>query len=260
MVCVSMFPSREKYACNMCRCLVLSMVMAKRVVKPEVPPEEDRHTRQWQKKLRPFMIAMLAGLTLFFFVASFVQLFHLHGKIEDSPPLDFKPAFSAVSGGLAVADMEQKQRVMEWQTYATLEGHARQRRYHQANVLLMARVWVQYLSFVTGMMLCMVGAVFILGKMRAGETKLEQETAGLHKFNVASSSPGLILAVLGTALIITSMVTHHEITVSDSPIYISRISGYQATDARSQPGAMEDSGEGLGVDEEAESQMLEKIY
>ena len=44
-------------------------------------------------------------------------------------------------------------------------------RYHQANVLLMAGVRVRYPGLVTGMILALIGAVFVLGKIREERTE-----------------------------------------------------------------------------------------
>src|SRR5215468_9213748 len=39
---------------------------------------EARHFLTWQKKQLPVMVKMVIGLTIFFFAASFIQLFYLH--------------------------------------------------------------------------------------------------------------------------------------------------------------------------------------
>jgi hypothetical protein len=39
------------------------------------------------------------------------------------------------------------------------------------------------------------------------------------KFSITTASPGLILAVLGTLLLLATLVTHSEIEVKDAPLY-----------------------------------------
>jgi len=153
---------------------------------------ETRGVFSWQKKLLPLMIGMLAVLAFFFFVASFIQLYYLHTRIEDAPKLDLAQAFSIPDSGGAATDIG-KLDYSKWKALSILEGYSLQRRYHQANVLLMSRVWTRYLGFVTGMILAFVGAAFILGKLREPETKLDSE--GIWKFSLTTASPGLILAV-----------------------------------------------------------------
>lgn len=180
---------------------------------------ESQKTENWQKKLLPFMIGMLSVLTIFFFVASFIQIYYLHSRIEQSPRLDLAPALDMLNADSPTILNATNLSNAQWKTLSLLEGHALQRRYHQANVLLMSRVWTRYLGFVTGMILALVGAAFILGKLRESDTKLESE--GVWKFSITTASPGLILALLGTLLMIMTIVTHFEIEVKDGPLYTS---------------------------------------
>lgn len=172
----------------------------------------------WQKKLLPFMIGMIAILTVFFFIASFVQLYYLHSRIEKCPDINL----NSLLINLENKGLPQERNLFDytkWKTLAILEEHALKRRYHQANVLLMSRIWRKYLGFVTGMILAMVGAAFILGKLRSSESRLEAESK-IWKITFITASPGLILCVLGVALMITTIVTYYKIEVTDVPVYL----------------------------------------
>jgi len=180
--------------------------------------KETVKAKGWQKRLLPVMTGMLIGLTMFFLLSSFVQLFYLHRQIETCPVLDLSPAMKILeTGELNATDRLNYSR---WKTLATLEGYALDRRYHQANVLLMSRIWKSYLGFVTGLIMAMVGAAFILGKLREPETTLNAEGSAF-KFSMISTSPGLILATLGTFLMLTTIIHHSEIDVKDSALYTS---------------------------------------
>ena len=181
----------------------------------DVDQQELRLSRRWQTKLLPFMIIMLSFLTVFFFAASVIQLFYLHHRIEIYPELNMDKALN-ITGNLKDTDIMN---YTEWKTLSVLEGYALQRRYHQANVLLISRIWTRYLGFVTGMILAMVGATFILGKLRETESRIESESAA-GKFSITSASPGLILAFLGTVLMITTVIVHQDIEVKDSAVYV----------------------------------------
>ena len=180
--------------------------------------EETRKTNEWQRKLLPVMIGMLITLTLFFFVASFMQLHYLRTRIEKAPELDLSHALKMVEEGISNATVTDKFRYAQWQTLVLLESHVLKRRYHQANVLLMSRTWVKYLGFVTGMTLALVGAAFVLGKLREPESHIDAEST-MWRFSMKTASPGLILALLGAILMIAAMVTHFEIEVRDVPTY-----------------------------------------
>lgn len=172
----------------------------------------------WQKKLLPFMVIVLSLVMLFFFTATAFQLYNLHQRIEQSPELDLNLALGGLDSNPAGASEKDKLEIGRWKTLSMLEGNALQRRYHQANVLLMSRIWTGYLGFVTGMILALVGATFILGKLRESKSRVDAGSEG-WKFSMTSASPGLILAVLGTILMITTILGRYEIKVNDGQLY-----------------------------------------
>jgi len=187
----------------------------------ESPDIDQSRVIKWQQKLLPFMVIMISALTLFFFIASCFQLYYLHQRIEHSPELHLEALMADMKSSEQTLSGVDKLTSLKWKTMVVLEGHTLQRRYHQANVLLMSRIWTRYLGFVTGMILALVGAVFVLGKIRESETKIDAEHAGA-KFALTTASPGLVIALLGTILMITTMVLHQNIEVTDVPVYLSK--------------------------------------
>ena len=189
--------------------------------------ESDKQFQRWQNKLLPFMTRMLAALTLFFFIASFVQLIYLHWNIRTAPSLDLPEPLLP----LPASDLTTQQVIETGKLKALimLEKHSLERQYHQANVLLMARVWTSYLGFVTGMVLALVGAAFILGKLREPVSELSTAVQSAA-VSLKSASPGLVLAVLGTMLMLATIVTHHKIEVVDKAVYLYDSSGITRPD------------------------------
>jgi hypothetical protein len=200
--------------------------------RPTSSAESKSHTEnasirdelRWQRRLLPLMIRMILGMTIFFFAASLIQLYILDRRIREFTPLELEIQISPVSAletGVRSNDISFDNRFdyARWRTSALLEGQALQRRYHQAGVLLISRIWTRYLGFVTGMILALVGAVFILGKMREGSSDvgLGSDT---WKVTVTSTSPGIILAVLGTILMLATMATNFEMQLQDAPSYL----------------------------------------
>lgn len=172
----------------------------------------------WQRKMLPFMATMVGGLTLFFFLTSVFQLFLLHQYIREIPELQLFTAFDLITPKDVAGTIENRLELTQWKTLALLEAHALQRRHHQANMLLMARVWMCYLGFVTGMILSLVGATFILGKLRESQSSFEAQ--GPWTVSIATTSPGLILAILGTLLMLSTIIIRPQIELLDSPLYI----------------------------------------
>ena len=178
---------------------------------------ENAADLHWQERLLPVMIRMVVGLTVFFFLTSIVQLAYLHLKIQNAPQIDYERLFEAAGSSAQP----------EFQALVLLDANVLERRYHQANVLLMSRVWARYLGFVTGMILALVGAVFILGKLREEATEVNAGAQGAT-FTIRSASPGLVMAFLGVVLMITTIVTHHDIATADSPVFLRLNAGKSA--------------------------------
>ncbi len=181
-------------------------------------PIESIETKNWQLSLLPFMSKTIIILAGFFFLASLAQLIYLHNVIQKGPRLDLREALN----GLRIDEKSTGQEILgtvRLKALITLEANSFQNQYHQANILLMARLWTSYIGFVTGMILATVGAGFILGKLREPFTELETKFSGAN-MSLKSASPGLILAILGTCLMITTLVAHHNIETRQNAIYI----------------------------------------
>ena len=164
------------------------------------------------------MIRTIVILSLFFFLASLAQLIYLHYVISHRALFNAKESLSLLQ---ITSDASQEQIIeaTRMKALVMLEAGNLDDLYHQANVLLMGRLWTSYIGFVTGMILAIVGATFILGKLKESVSELSGKTAAAD-FSFKSASPGLILAVLGTLLMITTIVTHHEINVQHAAVYI----------------------------------------
>jgi len=204
--------------------------------------------RTWQKRLLPVMVGLLVTLTAFFFVASFVQLYYLQTRIERAPRLDLSPAMASldeiakdVQNGKVGDQLAFNNRLeyARWKTLSLLEANALQRRYHHAGVLLISRIWTRYLGFVTGTILAMVGAAFILGKLQEASSNLGAE-GGLWKVSLTTASPGLVLATLGTVLMLATLATNMDLQVNDGPVYLRDQPGTAAS-APPPPLAREDT-------------------
>jgi hypothetical protein len=123
-------------------------------------------TQAWQERLLPFLQLTIAALAVFFLLTTLLQLRELQNRIGDSPRIDLEAALAPLAVDAASLSNSDRLLYGQWRTLAELERNALERRYHQANVLLMARTWTRYLGFLTGMIMAFVGAAFILGRFR----------------------------------------------------------------------------------------------
>jgi len=171
----------------------------------------QRELSDWRRRLLPFMRGALALMAAFFFAASLWQLHVLQREIRH-PQLDLAASLSADGETLP---LELRARLL-------LESDLIERRYRQANAVILARVWTRYLGFLTGMVLALVGAVFVLGRLQESQTEVGAEAA-TFKGSIATSSPGLVLAFLGTVLMAISLVVEFEIETKDAATYVARV-------------------------------------
>lgn len=180
-------------------------------------PGSRRGMSAWQERLLPLMTGLLIGLTVFFFAASFGQLIYLHWNIARTPQVDLAPAPEADPAGLALS-FEQLMQARRLDLESRLEANLIERRYHIASVAMMSGLWVRYLGFVTGMILALVGASFVLGKLREPITSLEGKFSEIG-ISLRSTSPGIILVVLGVVLMFATIVDEDISSVTDAPVY-----------------------------------------
>jgi hypothetical protein len=172
----------------------------------------------WQKRLLPLMVFITVGMTVFFLVASMIQLNVLNHAIQNSPKAD-------VTALLANKTMSANERDdLTLRALIKLEENIIERRHHEASVALMARIWTRYMGFIIGMTLAMVGAAFVLGKLNSANNVLNSEMSGI-KLNFQSTSPGLVMITLGVILMIVTITNHPKINVVDRAIYVSPMMG-----------------------------------
>lgn len=182
-----------------------------------IKPDIKRSNEQWQTKLLPFMTSIIILLAVFFFVTTLLQMIYLQISIANSPQFDVNKSLSGLEIDSAV-NYQQKIEVTRLRSLILLEDVALAKQYHQANVLLMSRLWISYIGFVTGMILAFTGAAFILGKIIEPVSTLDT-ASGENKLSFKTASPGLMLCLLGTALMLATIVVHHRIDVKHVAVY-----------------------------------------
>ena len=175
---------------------------------------ERQEKAAWRQRLLPFLIVAISLMAIFFFVTSLLQLGRL-GEAVAYEPNNRIPAALAAYEKLAPQDWDY----VRWKAMVLLEEAALDHRYAQVNATLMLRAWTRHLGFLTGMILALVGSIFILARLSEAETRVTSDAAGA-KFAVVTSSPGIVLAVLGTILMVLTLTIDFEFKTSDVPIYL----------------------------------------
>jgi hypothetical protein len=177
--------------------------------------EADPSAR-WQMRLLPFMATFVALVAVAFLALSIFDILLIRKSIDVDPATN---ALLQIEKRLDAQKLLLTPDQVTQQSLLVLEADALERRYHQANALVMARIWTKHMAFIIGVILALLGAVFILGKMTESTSQITGGN-GMWKVGITSASPGIILAVLGTALLIVTIFVEGTITVNDRPVYI----------------------------------------
>jgi hypothetical protein len=183
---------------------------------------QERHVLQWQRRMATFMTASIVTAAVFFAVITIWQFV----RFGDS----------ARSGALATVDLfeqltippktfQEELALTQARAAYALERELVSRRYGQANLTLTTRVWTRLMGFITGMILSLVGAAFILGKLSedVSEATAKAGAPGQELMvSVRSASPGIILVIMGTVLMALSISIQATYEVEDRAIYFGR--------------------------------------
>lgn len=182
--------------------------------------ENDRHIIQWQKKLLPWMVIIPSGLIVIFILFATMQLKTFESHIYQSDSLNISKSLPKVGTINIDTSIDTKLGYLKLYTLAKMEEYSINRRYNQAGEILVSGIYTKYLGFFTGMILAIVGAVFIISKLKEDTSNLEGTIDEHVKFKLISSSPGIIFGVLGTLLMITTILKTVESNVTDAPLFL----------------------------------------
>jgi hypothetical protein len=189
---------------------------------------------RWQGRLLPFMVTAIAALAVFFFISSYVQLERLNQAVAPPSTPALEQALSRIDTSAAALPIGEATALLRWKTMALLERDVVRHRYAQVNATMLLRAWTRQLGFVTGMILAFVGAIFILARLSDSGTQLNAEGNGL-KGALSTSSPGIVLCVLGTGLMLVTLTINFEATTHDVPVYLGPLAQSSASVAPPAP-------------------------
>jgi len=193
-------------------------VSADSLDQPHDSPLATRRQALWQDRLLPFMLGAVIFMTLFFLIASLWVFYDFRLRVADTE-LRLQPVFTEYEAQYLAKSGEPPAAYLRWKTTVLLEQELIGRRYKQVNSVILARIWTRYLGFLTGMIMALVGAFFVLGQLKTDASSLQAKGQGLEA-SLTTSSPGLVLATLGTVLMAISLVVTFEFDTRDLPTYV----------------------------------------
>ncbi|MEI6949602.1 hypothetical protein V9K67_20610 [Paraflavisolibacter sp. H34] len=170
---------------------------------------DDKDVNNWQTKVLPFVIIVLSIL-----LATFILLYlNEVQKIQSSflPNTDYNVV--NVSKNLSSLGITDSDKMYNTELISLLNRH------YSASLIIKSRILIINLSFLTGMVLCFIGGLFVLGKFSEKATKFNvgQEKANLL---LTSSSPGIVITFFGVCLIGISIFSKTSLIVEDKPVYL----------------------------------------
>ena len=166
----------------------------------------------------PFMLGAVIFMTVFFLLASLWVFYDFRERVTDAKT-DIAPVFAEYERDHLNKGAEPPAGYLRWKTSVLLEQDLIARRYKQASSVILARIWTRYLGFLTGMTLALAGAFFVLGQLKTESSSLSAKTSALET-SLSTTSPGLVLATLGTVLMAISLVVTFDVETRDVPTYM----------------------------------------
>ncbi|MDB5014347.1 MAG: hypothetical protein JWQ25_2549 [Daejeonella sp.] len=174
----------------------------------------------WQKRLLPWMIIMPTLLISAFIYLATLQLNKFTAEINRPSVSELGKILASPKDSTISYSLKNNINYIKWITLAKMEEDAINKRYKQGSVLLMSRIYIKYLGFLTGMILAIVGSVFIISKIKEEGNDLQGSFSEQLQFKILSSSPGIIFGLLCTCLMLSAILQHAEINIKDMPLYL----------------------------------------
>jgi len=101
----------------------------------------------------------------------------------------------------------------------SLERELITKRYKHADLNTVTRLWTRLVGFATGMTLCLVGSAFVVFRLTDIESIISGSLGKSLSMSLTSTSPGIILSVLGTLIMLVSLTITLSSETRDFPTY-----------------------------------------
>jgi hypothetical protein len=180
----------------------------------------DKHIIDWQKRMMPWLIIAPSALILIFILLATVQLRSFESHIYQSDSLNISKSLPKVDSVTIDTSITTKLGYLKLYALTKMEEYSINRRYNQAGEILVSGIYTKYMGFFTGMILAIVGSIFIISKLKEDTSNLEGTINEHINFKLVSSSPGIVFGVLGTLLMVTTIFKTVESNVTDAPLFL----------------------------------------
>jgi hypothetical protein len=176
----------------------------------------DEQFQRLYVKIVPFVIVIPVLFLILFIVVSMLQLRDINSKIEEGKSQTIKEMIGRMQGKDTLSEAYN-----QFLALAQLEEEGLNERYRQGHYSLVSRSFKQYLGFFTGIIMVIVGSLFVLLKLKEQIDSNASKGEG-WKFSLVTNSPGVVFGIVGAVLISIALKINDRINVSDSGIYLTR--------------------------------------
>ena len=178
--------------------------------------DPDKSFQKVYNRLIPVVIVFPVIFLVFFIVVSMIQLKDINSRIEEGQSQAVKEMLIKSTAGEQLSEDYR-----QFLTLAALEEESLNERYRQGHYSLVSRSFKQFLGFFTGIIMVIVGSVFVLLKLK-DHMDLGAQQGESWKFSLVTSSPGIAFGVVGAVLISIASLSNDKIVVRDSGLYLTR--------------------------------------
>jgi len=176
----------------------------------------DEQFQKLYNRIVPVVIIIPVFFLILFIVVSMLQLRDINSRIEEGQSQAVKEMVSRMPGKDTLSEGYK-----QFLTLASLEEESLGERYRQGHYSLVSRSFKQYLGFFTGIIMVIVGSLFVLLKLREKIDSTASRGEG-WKFSLVTNSPGVVFGIVGAVLISIASTTNDKISVRDSGLYLTR--------------------------------------
>lgn len=182
-------------------------------------PGADAADLVWQRRVMPWMLGLLLGLSVVFVMASISGALMVRAdfRAERLNPVD--TALHQLQSLVGETPARERLEPARFLTLAALDARMLELRYHQTSSMALASIWTRFMGYLTGMILALVGAIFVLGKIRDTTPTTASGSGGGFQGSLTTTWPGLVLAVLGTVLMIVSSQVRTTGRLQEAPSF-----------------------------------------
>jgi len=164
------------------------------------------------------VLALLLVLTSTFVILSFIKLNEVQSQIALKPD---SRAATYVLGDLTTSDDEIDKEVLR--AHVLLESDVMLVRHQRAATGLITRTWLEFMCLIFGSILISIGSAFVFARIASPQVNRAEVAFGGFKGSMLTASPGLVLVLLGTVLVILPNVgLGRPISINDTGTYVAK--------------------------------------